>query len=31
MKLKRRVVGKHFGDELEELYGGATLNEAAGV
>src|SRR5918995_264130 len=31
LKLKRRVVGKHFGDELEELYAGTTLNEAAGV
>ena len=31
LKLKRRVVGKHFGDELEELYAGATLNEAAGI
>jgi long-chain acyl-CoA synthetase len=31
LKLKRRVVAEHFGDQLEELYAGATLNEAAGV
>ena len=31
LKLKRRVVAQHFGDELEALYSGATLNEAAGV
>jgi long-chain acyl-CoA synthetase len=29
LKLKRRVVAQHFGGELEELYEGATLNEAA--
>ncbi len=31
LKLKRRVVSEHFPDELEELYVGSTLNEAAGV
>jgi long-chain acyl-CoA synthetase len=31
LKLKRRVVTKHFGGELEELYAGETLNQAAGV
>jgi long-chain acyl-CoA synthetase len=31
LKLKRRVVAEHFAAELEELYDGATLNEAAGV
>src|SRR5215207_8530569 len=31
LKLKRRVVTKHFGGELEELYTGATLNQAAGI
>jgi len=31
LKLKRRVVSQHFGNELEELYAGATLNEAAGI
>ena len=31
LKLKRRVVTEHFGDELDELYAGETLNEAAGV
>ena len=31
LKLKRRVVAQHFGDELEALYSGTTLNEAAGV
>ncbi len=30
LKLKRRVVTKHFGDELQELYAGETLNQAAG-
>ena len=28
LKLKRRVVTKHFGDELQELYAGETLNQA---
>jgi long-chain acyl-CoA synthetase len=31
LKLKRRVVKTHFGGELEELYAGETLNQAAGV
>ena len=31
LKLKRRVVKSHFGGELEELYAGETLNQAAGV
>ena len=31
LKLKRRVVSKHFPDELEGLYAGETLNQAAGV
>ncbi len=31
LKLKRRVVTKHFGGELEELYAGETLNQAAGA
>jgi long-chain acyl-CoA synthetase len=31
LKLKRRVVAEHFGAELEELYAGETLNEAAGA
>jgi long-chain acyl-CoA synthetase len=31
LKLKRRVVAKHFGGELEELYAGETLNQAAGI
>jgi long-chain acyl-CoA synthetase len=31
LKLKRRIVTKHFGGELEELYAGETLNQAAGV
>ncbi|MEO5575188.1 MAG: long-chain fatty acid--CoA ligase [Gaiellaceae bacterium] len=31
LKLKRRVVAQHFGAELDELYGGETLNQAAGV
>jgi long-chain acyl-CoA synthetase len=30
LKLKRRVVTKHFGGELQELYAGETLNQAAG-
>ena len=31
LKLKRRVVTTHFGGELEELYAGETLNQAAGA
>ena len=31
LKLKRRVVTKHFGGELDELYAGETLNQAAGI
>jgi long-chain acyl-CoA synthetase len=31
LKLKRRVVAQHFGDELDGLYAGETLNQAAGV
>jgi long-chain acyl-CoA synthetase len=31
LKLKRRVVAQHFGAELDELYGGDTLNQAAGI
>jgi len=31
LKLKRRVVAQHFGDELDGLYEGETLNQAAGV
>jgi long-chain acyl-CoA synthetase len=31
LKLKRRVVQEHFAAELEELYAGETLNQAAGV
>ncbi len=31
LKLKRRIVAEHFGAELDELYAGETLNEAAGV
>ena len=31
LKLKRRVVSQHFAAELEELYAGETLNQAAGV
>ena len=31
LKLKRRVVTKHFAAELEELYAGETLNQAAGI
>ena len=31
LKLKRRVVKTHFGGELEELYAGETLNQAAGI
>jgi long-chain acyl-CoA synthetase len=31
LKLKRRVVAQHFGGELDELYAGGTLNQAAGI
>ena len=31
LKLKRRVVAEHFGGELDELYAGETLNQAAGI
>ena len=31
LKLKRRVVAQHFSSELDELYEGETLNQAAGV
>ncbi len=31
LKLKRRVVHSHFAGELEELYAGETLNQAAGL
>ncbi|MDQ3067817.1 MAG: long-chain fatty acid--CoA ligase [Actinomycetota bacterium] len=31
LKLKRRAVAQHFGSELDELYDGETLNQAAGV
>ncbi|MGZ8783502.1 MAG: AMP-dependent synthetase/ligase, partial [Gaiellaceae bacterium] len=31
LKLKRRVVADHFGEQLGELYGGETLNQAAGA
>ena len=31
LKLKRRVVHSHFEHELEELYAGETLNQAAGI
>jgi long-chain acyl-CoA synthetase len=31
LKLKRRVVSEHFPNELEGLYAGETLNQAAGV
>src|SRR5829696_908508 len=31
LKLKRRVVARHFGTELGELYEGETLNQAAGI
>jgi long-chain acyl-CoA synthetase len=31
LKLKRRVVTKHFGGQLDELYAGETLNQAAGI
>jgi long-chain acyl-CoA synthetase len=31
LKLKRRVVADHFSGELEELYAGDTLNQAAGM
>jgi long-chain acyl-CoA synthetase len=31
LKLKRRVVADHFAGELDELYAGDTLNQAAGL
>jgi long-chain acyl-CoA synthetase len=31
LKLKRRVVADHFAAQLDELYAGETLNEAAGL
>ena len=31
LKLKRRVVAQHFDRELEALYEGETLNQAAGI
>ena len=31
LKLKRRVVSQHFASELEDLYEGETLNQAAGI
>jgi long-chain acyl-CoA synthetase len=31
LKLKRRVVAQHFDRELDELYDGETLNQAAGI
>jgi long-chain acyl-CoA synthetase len=31
LKLKRRVVAAHFAGDLDELYAGETLNQAAGV
>ena len=31
LKLKRRVVSQHFASELEDLYAGETLNQAAGI
>jgi long-subunit acyl-CoA synthetase (AMP-forming) len=31
LKLKRRVVADHFSAELDELYAGETLNQAAGL
>jgi long-chain acyl-CoA synthetase len=31
LKLKRRVVADHFAAELDELYAGETLNQAAGM
>ena len=31
LKLKRRMVAEHFAPELEELYQGETLNQAAGI
>ena len=31
LKLKRRVVVERFAVELEELYAGETLNQAAGI
>ncbi|MBA2384564.1 MAG: long-chain fatty acid--CoA ligase [Actinobacteria bacterium] len=31
LKLRRRIVAEHFAEELEELYAGETLNQAAGA
>ena len=31
LKLKRRVVQQRYADELDELYAGETLNQAAGL
>jgi long-chain acyl-CoA synthetase len=31
LKLKRRVVAEHYAAELDELYAGETLNQAAGI
>jgi long-chain acyl-CoA synthetase len=31
LKLKRRVVADHYATELDELYAGETLNQAAGI
>jgi long-chain acyl-CoA synthetase len=31
LKLKRRVVTQHFASELDDLYAGDTLNQAAGI
>ena len=31
LKLKRRVVAQHFSSELDQLYDGETLNQAAGI
>jgi long-chain acyl-CoA synthetase len=31
LKLKRRVVAQNFGEQLDELYDGTTLNQAAGI
>jgi long-subunit acyl-CoA synthetase (AMP-forming) len=31
LKLKRRVVADHFAAELDGLYAGETLNQAAGL
>ena len=31
LKLKRRVVAEHFAGDLDDLYAGETLNQAAGM